>query len=145
MKWGNEGIPCRACSGKLVPSKVGASFCFLNSPYQRFAEAFAYLSGVLSPFNSSICSRTCELSATERRQGRQSSPIPYGQQSASPTCTQRRHKKPERQHPWFDVHFQQLHNTVLPKYSGIELFVDGYPSHENRESLLPCYEIGSAP
>ncbi len=62
-------IPCRACSSKLEPSKVVASFCFLNSPYQRFAEAFADLSGILSPFHSSICSCTTgKLSATERRQ-----------------------------------------------------------------------------
>ena len=86
-------ILCRAFSGELEPSKVAALFCFLNSPCHQFAEAFAYLSGVLSPFHSSICSRTCELSATEHRQAGQSSPIPYGQQSASPTCTQRRHNK----------------------------------------------------
>ena len=36
-----------------------------------------------------------ELSATERRHTGQSSPIPYGQQSAGPTCTQRRHKSPK--------------------------------------------------
>ena len=81
-------IPCRVCCGMLEPSKVAALFYFLSSSYHRFAKAFVYLSGILSPFHSSICSCTCELSATESRQAGQSSPIPYAQRSAGPTSTQ---------------------------------------------------------
>ena len=130
-------IPCRACSGKLEPSKVVASFCFRNSPNQRFAEAFAYLSGVLALFHLSICSCTCELSATEHCQAGQFSPIRYGQQSTGPTCTQWRHKMPEMQQLSFDVHFQQLHNLLLPKYLRIKLFADGYPNRKKCKSLVP--------
>ena len=34
--------------------------------------------------------------------------------------------KPEKQHSSFDIHFQQLCNTLLPKYLLIKLFVDSY-------------------
>ena len=86
-------LPCRACSGMLELNKVVALFCFLNSSYHWFPEAFVYLSGVLSPLHPSICSCACELSAAKRRQAGQSSPILCGQQSVDPTCTQRCHKK----------------------------------------------------
>ena len=112
-------VPCRPSISRLEPDKVMTLFCFLNSSYQRFAEAFVYLSGVLSPFHPSIYLCTWELSFTECHQAGQSSPISYAQHSTGPTCTQWHHKKPERQHSLFDVHFQQLHNTLLPIYSQI--------------------------
>lgn len=74
------------------------------------------LSGVLSSFHPSVCSCTRELSATERRQAGQSSPILYDQQSTGPTCTQRRHIKACMATLADQRPFQQSRNTLLPKY-----------------------------
>lgn len=43
----------------------------------------------------------------------------------------------KRQLSSFDVYFSQSHNTLLPKYSWIKLFADGYPSRKNCKSLVP--------
>ena len=108
-------ILCRACSGKLEPSKVGASFCFLNSLYQQFTEAFTYLSGVLTLFHSSICSGTCEQSVTECRK-RRSDMYPETSQIAwNATLVVQR--------PFSTV--TQHFIPILP-YSQIKLFTDGY-------------------
>ena len=61
-------IPRRAYGGKIDPNKLVASFCFLNSPYCRFAEAFVDLLGVLSRSTrvSVHVPANCQLSSVAR-------------------------------------------------------------------------------
>ena len=123
---------CRACSGKLETSKVAASFCFLNSLCNWIAEAFMYLSGVLSPFHSSISYSTYEVANCNYRA---SPPWPIKPNSIH-TTKHRSYLYPETPQKTL-VHFPNSYATILPKYLRSKLFTDGYPNRENHEMFSP--------
>ena len=130
-------IPRRAYGSKIEPNKVVALFCFHYSPYHWFAEAFADLLGVLSRATrvSVHVPANCQLPSVTRLTNQA---LFYIRNKALDLLVPRDVTiKPEKQHSSFDVHFQQLCNTLLPNNLQIKLFANGYPNRENCESLVP--------